>query len=64
MLQGGNLILEYLTPLLGTSETLPPAYGPVIFAIIAGGAIFVSSEQQVEVGNSVLFGATRKGLVF
>jgi len=47
--------LEYLGPLVDTS---PPTWsGPVLFATIAGGGVFLGSERQVEVVNSALFGA-------
>ena len=55
MLQGGTLLLEYLAPLQAASA-LPPAAGPPLFAALAGGAVFVGSEQQVELGNNLLFG--------
>jgi len=54
MLQGGNLLIEYLAALGGAS--LPTVCGPPLFVLLAGGAVFASSEQQVETGNSLLFG--------
>ena len=51
MLQGGALLLEYLEPL----TSLPSQAGPPLFVALAGGAIFVSTERQVEAGNNLLF---------
>ena len=56
MLQGGMLLLEYLASLPVDVAALPPAAGPPLFAALAGGAVFVGSEQQVELGNNILFG--------
>lgn len=55
ILQGGSLLLEYLQPLLGAGTVLPTIAGPLLFTPIAGGAILLSSEQQIETGNSILF---------
>jgi tyrosine-specific transport protein len=54
MIQGGNILLQFLSPIFTPSMTLPSALGPVLFGVIAGGAIFAGSEQQVANGNSIL----------
>ena len=55
MLQGGQLLLEYLD-MSGVAPGLPTPVGPSLFAALAGGAVFAGSERQIESGNNLLFG--------
>jgi tyrosine-specific transport protein len=56
MIQGGSLLLQFLNPVISSSMTLPSLCGPILFVLIAGGAVFAGTEQQVIVGNTILFG--------